>query len=75
MERGGAVLTLYKRENLLQDTVLCLCRNILLDCIFARTHHIAKNGKFDTFTSKPVISIKSVELSAAVCSGKCVTKL
>jgi hypothetical protein len=48
------------------------------DCVFAKTHCIAKKGKFDTFSSKPAISNKSAKLSifgTAVCSGKYVTKL
>jgi hypothetical protein len=55
-----------------------ICRNTLLNCVFTRTHRIAKNGKFGTFSSKLVISNKSVKLSifgTVVCSGKCVTKL
>jgi hypothetical protein len=55
-----------------------VCRNTLLNCVFARTHRIAKNGKFGTFSSKLVISNKSAKLSifgTVVCSDKCVTKL
>jgi hypothetical protein len=55
-----------------------VCRNTLSDCVFARTHHIATNKKFGTFSSKQVIPNKSAKLSVfdtAVCSDKYVTKL
>jgi senataxin len=55
-----------------------VCRNTLLNCVFARTHRIVKNGKFGTFSSKLVISNKSVKLSifgTVMCSGKYVIKL
>jgi hypothetical protein len=53
-------------------------RNTQLNCVFARTHRIIQNGKFGTFSSKPLISNKSAKLSifgTTVCSDKYVTKL